>query len=46
MGERARERVMRSFTWDAKADQVIEVYRWVVGLREKPEFAMPVPDPR
>lgn len=45
MGERARERVMRSFTWDAKAAQTMEVYRWARGQREKPEFAMPVPDP-
>lgn len=45
MGERARARVMRSFTWDAKATQTLEVYRWVLGQRGKPEFAMPVPDP-
>jgi glycosyltransferase involved in cell wall biosynthesis len=45
MGARARERVMTNFTWDAKAGQVLEVYRWVLGQRAKPEFAMPLPDP-
>lgn len=45
MGERARARVFRSFTWAAKADQVVEVYRWVLGQREKPDFGMPYTDP-
>jgi len=45
MGERARSRVMRSFTWDAKAGQVLEVYRWVLGQRERPDFGMPLADP-
>jgi glycosyltransferase involved in cell wall biosynthesis len=44
MGERARARVLRSFTWDAKAAQVREVYRWVLGQRDKPDFGMPLPD--
>jgi alpha-maltose-1-phosphate synthase len=44
MGERARERVLRSFTWAVKAGQVVEVYRWVLGQREKPDFGMPLPD--
>jgi glycosyltransferase involved in cell wall biosynthesis len=44
MGERARARVMTRFTWDAKAAQVLEVYRWVLGKREKPDFGMPLPD--
>ena len=42
MGERARERVFRSFTWDAKASQMIEVYRWVLGQRDRPDFGMPL----
>ena len=42
MGERARERVLRSFTWDAKASQMVEVYRWVLGQRDKPDFGMPL----
>jgi glycosyltransferase involved in cell wall biosynthesis len=44
MGERARARVMTRFTWDAKAAQVLEVYRWVLGQRDKPDFGMPLPD--
>jgi glycosyltransferase involved in cell wall biosynthesis len=44
MGERARQRVVRSFTWPVKAAQVVEVYRWVLGHREKPDFGMPLPD--
>lgn len=45
MGQRARERVFRHFTWDAKAAQTYEVYRWVLGQRDKPDFGMPLPDP-
>lgn len=36
MGRRARERVMTHFTWEAKARQVAEVYRWVRGERPDP----------
>lgn len=37
MGERARQRVLEGFTWEAKARQVLEVYRWAMGeLSEKP----------
>jgi glycosyltransferase involved in cell wall biosynthesis len=40
MGVRGRERVMASFTWEAKALQVVEVYNWVLGLRqERPSVA-------
>jgi len=40
MGERARQHVLRHFTWDAKARQVMEVYRWVLGERkDKPQDA-------
>jgi glycosyltransferase involved in cell wall biosynthesis len=40
MGSRGRERVMASFTWEAKALQVVEVYNWVLGLRqERPSVA-------
>ena len=42
MGERARARVLAHFTWEAKARQMIEVYRWVRGQRpEKPQFDIP-----
>lgn len=43
LGVQARERVRRHFTWDAKAAQVLEIYRWVLGQRsEKPDFGMPL----
>jgi starch synthase len=45
MGSRARARVMRSFTWETKAEQVLEVYRWVLNRGDKPDFGMPLPDP-
>lgn len=44
MGERARERVFKHFTWKAKAEQVREVYRWVLGERAQPDWGMPLPD--
>jgi len=42
IGERARERVYKLFTWDVKAKQVLEVYRWVLRQRGKPDFGMPL----
>lgn len=43
--DRARERVYGLFTWDAKAAQSIEVYRWVLGQRAaRPEFGVPAAD--
>jgi glycosyltransferase involved in cell wall biosynthesis len=44
VGRRARRRVQARFTWEAKAAQVLEVYRWVLGQRGKPDFGMPFPD--
>lgn len=44
MAAAGRARVLRSFTWDAKARQVLEVYRWVLGQRGKPDFGMPLAD--
>ena len=44
MGQRAKQRVFTNFTWDVKASQTVEVYKWVMGLRDKPEFGMPLPD--
>lgn len=43
-GLRARERVARWFTWDAKAQQTLAIYRWVLGEAGKPDFGMPFPD--
>jgi starch synthase len=44
MGERARARVLSKFTWAKKAEQTLEVYRWVLGERDKPDFGMPFRD--
>ncbi|MCA9289183.1 MAG: glycosyltransferase [Phycisphaerales bacterium] len=44
MGERARRRVFARFTWEAKARQVLGVYRWVTGRASKPDYGMPLPD--
>ncbi len=45
IGVRARQRVMDLFTWPAKAQQTMEIYRWVLGRRpDRPEFGFV--DPR
>jgi glycosyltransferase involved in cell wall biosynthesis len=46
-GEAAFRRARQQFTWDTKARQTLEVYRWVMDPRGRPRpaFAMPVPDP-
>jgi glycosyltransferase involved in cell wall biosynthesis len=45
MGAMARRRAMSTFTWEAKARQTLEIYRWVVGERKsKPDFGMPLAD--
>jgi glycosyltransferase involved in cell wall biosynthesis len=45
MSQRAKDHAIHYFTWQAKARQVLEVYRWVLGQRvEKPDFGMPFPD--
>jgi glycosyltransferase involved in cell wall biosynthesis len=44
MAERAKRRALSLFTWPAKAAQVSEVYRWVLGLQPKPDFGMPLTD--
>lgn len=39
------ERVQRWFTWKSKADQLLQVYQWVLGQRaDKPDFGMPLGD--
>jgi len=39
------ERVGRWFTWESKANQLLEIYRWVLGDRAtKPDFGMPMAD--
>ena len=44
MAERAKRRALSLFTWPAKAAQVSEVYRWVLGVQPKPDFGMPLTD--
>ncbi len=44
MGQRARERVFTYFTWEAKANQVLQVYEWARGRRDRPDFGMPFAD--
>jgi glycosyltransferase involved in cell wall biosynthesis len=44
-GLRARERALGLFNWSAKAAQVVEVYRWVLGRRGRPDFGIPLADP-
>jgi glycosyltransferase involved in cell wall biosynthesis len=41
--EPAERRAREMFTWENKARQVMQVYRWVLGqARQKPVFPMPV----
>lgn len=37
----AYDRAHRLFTWDAKAQQVLAVYHWVLGNGPRPDFGMP-----
>ena len=47
LGKAARRRVFKHFTWQAKADQVMTVYRYVMRRSlQRPDFGMPLPDPR
>lgn len=39
-----RARVLKHFTWDAKAAMVLESYRWVMGERDRPEYSIPLED--
>jgi glycosyltransferase involved in cell wall biosynthesis len=34
----AGERVRKRYTWEVKADQILQVYNWVLARRSKPEF--------
>jgi len=44
MSARAVERAHKQFTWPAKAQQSIAVYRWITGATGKPDFGMPLPE--
>lgn len=45
MRKAAATRVSRYFTWDAKARQVLDVYRWVLGYATKPEWGFLAENP-
>lgn len=45
LGAASRLRVQQCFTWQAKARLTLEVYRWLLGQRDRPDFGMPLPDP-
>jgi glycosyltransferase involved in cell wall biosynthesis len=47
LGTAARDRALDLFAWDAKAKMIVEIYRWVLGQRQKrPDQYLPVnPDP-
>lgn len=39
MGSRAHEHALRHYSWDVKAQKLVEVYRWVCGdVSERPRF--------
>ena len=45
MSSRAQKHALNYFTWTAKANQVLEVYRWVLKKRaDKPDFGRPFRD--
>ena len=42
-GEVAQEHVRKYYSWEAKAAQIHEVYRWVLGHRStKPDWGTPM----
>lgn len=44
MSASARTRVLKHFTWERKAEQVLECYDWVLGRGERPSYGMPLSD--
>jgi glycosyltransferase involved in cell wall biosynthesis len=43
IGATGRRYVNANLTWDAKAENIVEVYKWVLGRRDtKPTFYRPV----
>jgi glycosyltransferase involved in cell wall biosynthesis len=44
--EKAVERIFSLFTWDTKAQQVLEVYQWLLNQKDKkPDFGQPLTQP-
>lgn len=43
MGKAAQEHIRTYLTWEAKALQIVEVYRWILGEREtRPDWGTPL----
>lgn len=43
MGQAAQDHIRKYYTWESKAEQILEVYRWVLGRRsEKPGWGIPM----
>ncbi len=43
MGRAAQEHIRKYFTWEAKAAQILEIYRWVLGGKTvKPDWGVPL----
>ena len=43
LAQNAEQHVRRFFTWESKAAQILEIYRWVMKQRDaKPHWGMPV----
>ena len=42
MGDAARLHAKRFYTWEVKAQKMIEVYKWVLGQGERPNFWAPM----
>jgi glycosyltransferase involved in cell wall biosynthesis len=40
----ALRRAWEQFTWDRKAEQVLEIYDWVLSRGARPQWSMPTPD--
>lgn len=44
-GINSQRRVSSFYTWDKKAKMITDVYEWVLGNNEKPNFKIPLVDP-
>jgi glycosyltransferase involved in cell wall biosynthesis len=45
MSAAAMARARKHFTWQAKAQSVVEIYRWILDRKlPRPDFAIPIPD--
>ncbi len=44
MREAAMHRARTQYSWETKADQIAQVYEWVLGSAPKPDFGCPLAD--